>query len=71
MSSLSIYLVGFTIIIVGLACAAFTLGAPPLWIAIGAVILSGVGIIAGVSATRYREASSHEPDTTRVVLRDD
>jgi len=70
-SSLAIYLIGFTLVIVGLAWGAFTLGAPPLWIGIGTTILVGIGIVTGVSKTRYREASSHAADTTRLVLRDD
>ncbi len=48
------YLVGFLILIAGLAWAALTAGAPELWVAIGAVILLGIGIITAASRARYR-----------------
>ena len=39
MSSFGIYLIGFIVVIVGLAIAAYMLGAPPIWIAIGAGVM--------------------------------
>jgi len=51
---LIIYIIGFMILIGGLAWAAITAGAPQLYVQIGAVILLGIGIIMGVSTTRYR-----------------
>ena len=60
------YVVGFLILIAGLAWAAIEAGAPTLYVQIGAVILLGIGIIAGASRTRaYRTP----PDVT--VVRDD
>lgn len=50
MSSFQTYLLGFIILIVGLGLAAYLLGAPPLWIAVGVIILIGIGIIA---ASKY------------------
>ena len=52
MSSFSIYLVGFIVFIIGLAIAAFLLGAPPTWIAVGVIVLVGIGILTGVSRTK-------------------
>jgi len=52
MSSFGIYLIGFIIFIVGLAIAAFLLGAPPMWIGVGVVVLIGIGILTGVSRTK-------------------
>ena len=52
MSSFGIYLIGFIVLIVGLAIAAHLLGAPPLWIGVGVVILIGIGILSGVSRTK-------------------
>ncbi len=49
-----IYMVGFLILIGGLAWAAITAGAPSLYVVIGAVILLGLGIITGVSRTAHR-----------------
>ena len=52
MSSFGIYLIGFIIFIVGLAVAAYLLGAPPMWIGVGVIILIGIGILTGVSRTK-------------------
>lgn len=52
-----IYMIGFLILIGGLAWAAITAGAPQLYVVIGAVILLGLGIITGVSRTTHRPAS--------------
>jgi hypothetical protein len=49
------YILGFLILIAGLAWAALEAGAPMLYVQIGAVILLGLGIIMGASRTRrYR-----------------
>ncbi len=48
------YIIGFLILIGGLAWAALTAGADQLYVAIGAVILLGLGIILGASRTRLR-----------------
>jgi positive regulator of sigma E activity len=46
MTEFQTYLVGFIILIVGLAVAAYLLGAPPVWIAVGLIIMIGIGIMA-------------------------
>ena len=58
MSSFSIYLIGFIVLIIGLAIAATLLGAPPLWIGVGAVVLIGIGILSGVSKTKRPDPPS-------------
>jgi positive regulator of sigma E activity len=52
MSSFGIYLIGFIIFIVGLAIAASLLGVSTTWIAVGVIVLIGLGILMGVSRTR-------------------
>ena len=52
MSSFSIYLIGFVVLIAGLALAASLLGLAPVWIGIGVVVLIGLGILTGVSRTK-------------------
>ena len=52
MSSFGIYLIGFVIFILGLAVGAYLLGAPPMWIAVGVIILIGLGILMGVTRTK-------------------
>jgi hypothetical protein len=50
--SFAIYLVGFFIIVGGLAWGLIVAGVPGLYVAIGSVILVGIGIL--TSATRSR-----------------
>jgi hypothetical protein len=56
--SFGIYLIGYIILIVGLAMGANLLHMPPRWIGVGVVILVGLGVITGVTATRNRDSSS-------------
>ncbi|HEX6306829.1 MAG TPA: hypothetical protein VFZ69_01510 [Longimicrobiales bacterium] len=55
MSSFGIYVLGFVILIVGLALAANMLGVPTVWIGIGVIVLIGIGVLSGVSRTRQRD----------------
>ena len=55
MSSFALYLVGMVIAIGGLAWGASMAGLAPQWIAAGAIVLLGVGIITAVSRTRRRD----------------
>jgi hypothetical protein len=55
--SFSLYIVGFIVLIVGLAIGAFLLHVPPQWIAVGVIILIGLGILTGVTNTRQRDSS--------------
>lgn len=55
MSTFAIYLVGFIVFIGGLALGAFLLGVPTVWIAVGALVLIGLGIFSGVGKTRHRD----------------
>jgi hypothetical protein len=49
MTTSQTYLLGFIILIIGLAGAAYMLAVPPVWIAVGVVILIGLGIMAAAS----------------------
>lgn len=51
------YIIGFLILIGGLAWAAIEAGAPQLYVTIGSVILLGLGIIMGASRPRIRSDS--------------
>lgn len=57
MSSLSIFIVGFIILIAGLSYGASLAGMPPQWIAVVAVVLAGIGVVTGVSKTRMKDPS--------------
>jgi hypothetical protein len=52
MSSFGIYVIGFIILIIGLALGASMLGLPTTWIAIGVIVLIGIGVLTGVSRTK-------------------
>jgi len=56
-SSLTIFLVGFVILVAGLAYGASLANVPTQWIAVGALVLLGVGIAMGVTRTRQRDPS--------------
>jgi hypothetical protein len=58
MSSFSTYLLGFIVLIIGLAIAAYLLVGPSIWIAVGAVILIGIGILMGTSRTKAKDPPS-------------
>ena len=53
--SFTLYLVGFVVVIVGVAWGLSKAGVPAEWIAIACVILLGVGIVMGVSRTRMKD----------------
>jgi hypothetical protein len=53
--SFGLYASGFAIIIVGLIYGAHLMHVPTHWIAVGAIILLGVGILSGVKATRQKD----------------
>ena len=55
MSAFGTYLVGFVLLIVGLAIGAYLLNVPPLWIVVGAIVLLGIGLMTATSRTRPRD----------------
>jgi hypothetical protein len=56
-SSLAIYIIGFVILVAGLAYAASLAGLSTQWIAAGVLVLVGLGIAMGVTRTRQRDPS--------------
>ena len=60
MSSLSIYLLGFVVLVVGITMGLHLAGVPDAWIGVVGVVLIGIGILTGVSKTRRRDASPTE-----------
>lgn len=53
-SNFFVYLIGFVVLIAGLGWAAVMAGAPPIWIAAGALVLLGIGILSAVKRTQAR-----------------
>ena len=58
MSSFSTYLLGFIVLIIGLAIAAYLVIGPSIWIAVGAIVLIGIGILTGTSRTKTKDPPS-------------
>lgn len=56
--SFGIYAAGFAIMIGGLAYGAHLIHMPTRWIAVGAIIMIGVGILSAVKATRQKDSAS-------------
>jgi uncharacterized membrane protein YiaA len=55
MSSFSTYIVGFIILVIGLALAAYLLNIPAMWIAVGVIVLIGIGVLMATSRTKPRD----------------
>ena len=55
MSSFATYVVGFVIIIVGLAVAAHLVDVPTVWIAVGVIVALGIGIVTATSRTKMKD----------------
>ena len=60
MSSFTTYLLGYIILVVGLAIAASLLGVPTTWIAVGAIVLIGIGIITATTRTKPRDPQAKD-----------
>ena len=53
--SFGLYSIGFAIVIGGLIYAAYLMHIPAHWIAVGAVVLLGIGILSCVKTTRQKD----------------
>jgi hypothetical protein len=55
--SFGIYSIGFLLVIGGLIYGARLMHLPAHWIAVGAIVLLGLGVLTGVKATRQKDAA--------------
>jgi len=55
--SFGLYMVGFIVLIIGLAVGAYSMHVPPRWIGVGVITLVGIGILTGVTSTRRPDPS--------------
>jgi hypothetical protein len=53
--SFGLYIVGFIVLIVGLAWGAHLAHVPQQWIGVGVVVLVGLGVVKAVTHTRQRD----------------
>jgi hypothetical protein len=56
--SFAIYMLGFLFLIGGLAYGASLAGLAPHWIAVGALVLLGMGLAMGATRTRMKDPPS-------------
>ena len=56
--SFGIYVAGFAIMIAGLAYGAHLMRMPAQWILVGAVVMTGLGILSAVKATRQKDSAN-------------
>lgn len=55
--SFGLYILGFIVLIVGLAVGAHLMHVPDKWIGVGVIVMIGIGIITGVTSTRRPDPS--------------
>jgi hypothetical protein len=55
MSNFAIFIIGFIILVAGLAYGASMAGLSAQWIGVGVVVLVGIGVVLGVTKTRTKE----------------
>jgi hypothetical protein len=55
MSSFGTYLVGFLILVIGLAIAAYLLNVPTMWIVVGAIIMIGIGVLMATTRGKMKD----------------
>lgn len=61
MSPFGTYLVGFVVLVIGLAIVANLLGVPTMWIGAGVIVLIGIGIITASSRANPRGPGGPPP----------
>lgn len=55
MSSFATYVIGFVILVAGLAMAAVLLNVPTTWIAVGVIVALGLGVVTATSRTKMKD----------------
>jgi hypothetical protein len=53
--NLVIYLIGTLLVVAGLAYGAHRLGVSDVWIIVGALVITGFGLMAGIVKTRQKD----------------
>jgi hypothetical protein len=56
--SFGMYMVGFIVLIIGLAIGAYLMHVPQMWIGVGVVVAIGLGIMIGVTSTRQKDTNN-------------
>jgi hypothetical protein len=56
--SFGLYILGYLIVIGGLTYGAMLMHVPTHWIAVGVIVLAGLGIVTGVKTTRQKDSAN-------------
>jgi uncharacterized membrane protein YiaA len=64
MSAFGTYLIGFVILIAGLALAAHLLNVPGWWIVAGVIVMIGIGVLAATTRTKQRDPTARRGPPT-------
>lgn len=56
--SFGLYILGYLIVIGGLTYGAILMLVPTHWIAVGVIVLAGLGIVSAVKATRQKDSAN-------------
>jgi len=57
MTNMLIYLLGTLLVVAGLAYGAHRLGVSHVWIIVKALVITGLGLMAGITKTRQKDPS--------------
>ncbi len=55
MSAFGTYLIGYLLVIVGLAVGAVLLNVPTTWIVVGVIVMIGLGVVTATTHTRAKD----------------
>jgi hypothetical protein len=55
MSSFSTYLIGFIVLIIGIAIAMILVGVSPTWVTVACIVLIGIAILTGTTRTKPKD----------------
>jgi hypothetical protein len=55
MTNFIVYMIGTLLVVAGLAYAASLLGIGQTWIIVGALVITGLGLMAGITRTRQKD----------------
>ena len=58
MTNMVVYLIGTLLVVAGLAYGASRLGVSQVWIVAGALVIVGLGLMAGIVRTRQKDPAS-------------
>ena len=61
MSNFIVYLIGFVILICGVALGAHLLGLSSTWIGVAVIILLGIGVLTGITKTKRPDPPAGGP----------